>query len=633
MDIYQNNLLAIKDTNNTLYQELIKIESNTIFEVFAQDNLENANILDTRNNKFVYQDEPMDEINKSIEDLNKYSNYRVLYFFGIGNGYLFKKLLQRVLLERITIIEPELELIYIALNLIDLSKEIKEKSILIYYAKDVNFSDVFKNMQQSERLYFKSYNLFLTSDFYDSYQDDIIQVNKTIIRVFSHIVNSSGNDCFDSLIGLKQFLHNLPSMISHPSLSELTKKAKISNAAIIVSTGPSLYKQLPLLKKIKDKAMIISLDASMPILELHNIKPDIVVTHERSQITSNFYKKTSKEFQDDITFVIGAVAHKELVDARVGGELVHYMRPVGTYFNFFGFDDWGYIGVGMSSANLAYELATKIGFEQIILIGQDLAYSKDGLSHSKDHTVGEDEWVPNENDDYIDGYGNSSKVRTMKWWKLFLNAFESYIALNNTETNIKTINATEGGAKIHGSIEMSFQDATDKYLKNNKKHFTLQSPSKDVYHASMDETIKKLDIAVDIGSSMQKKATKLLTKITIQINLHKDINIEDIAGNLKNKRNKQLLQEIQEIRVKYYGDTFQSFFTYLIAPLLTHVEFDIANIMILQDNTKDMRTVKEWKLIVIHHEWLLRIISNLKPIIEILDEAKSDYLKLEKEKA
>ncbi len=39
-------------------------------------------------------------------------------------------------------------------------------------------------------------------------------------------------------------------MITHPSYKELLSKRKgISDTAIIVSTGPSLTKQLPLLKK------------------------------------------------------------------------------------------------------------------------------------------------------------------------------------------------------------------------------------------------------------------------------------------------------------------------------------------------------------------------------------------------
>lgn len=58
---------------------------------------------------------------------------------------------------------------------------------------------------------------------------------------------------------------------------------------MIVSTGPSLYKQLPLLKEHADKITIFSVDASFPILVKHGIKPDVVVTLERVEPTADFF--------------------------------------------------------------------------------------------------------------------------------------------------------------------------------------------------------------------------------------------------------------------------------------------------------------------------------------------------------
>ncbi|EEU7008226.1 motility associated factor glycosyltransferase family protein, partial [Campylobacter jejuni] len=68
-----------------------------------------------------------------------------------------------------------------------------------------------------------------------------------------------GNDSQDALQGIEQFIYNLPQMIKNPSYKELiNKRAKLSDTAIIVSTGPSLTKQLPLLKKYANKATIIA---------------------------------------------------------------------------------------------------------------------------------------------------------------------------------------------------------------------------------------------------------------------------------------------------------------------------------------------------------------------------------------
>lgn len=60
------------------------------------------------------------------------------------------------------------------------------------------------------------------------------------------------------------------------------------DTAIIVSTGPSLDKQLNTLKKFAPYVSIISVDASYPILARHDIKPDYVMSIERIEPTSSF---------------------------------------------------------------------------------------------------------------------------------------------------------------------------------------------------------------------------------------------------------------------------------------------------------------------------------------------------------
>ncbi|TNB54272.1 6-hydroxymethylpterin diphosphokinase MptE-like protein, partial [Campylobacter helveticus] len=69
---------------------------------------------------------------------------------------------------------------------------------------------------------------------------------------------------------------------------------------IIVSTGPSLIKQLPLLKKYREKALIFCADSAYPILARHNIKPDFVCMVERSDFTAEFFKHDFGDFDEGI---------------------------------------------------------------------------------------------------------------------------------------------------------------------------------------------------------------------------------------------------------------------------------------------------------------------------------------------
>lgn len=63
------------------------------------------------------------------------------------------------------------------------------------------------------------------------------------------------------------------------------------DTAVIVATGPSLDKQLDTLKKFAPYVTVISLDASLPILAKHGIKPDYVTSIERVIETSSFFKR------------------------------------------------------------------------------------------------------------------------------------------------------------------------------------------------------------------------------------------------------------------------------------------------------------------------------------------------------
>ncbi|MCR2096045.1 6-hydroxymethylpterin diphosphokinase MptE-like protein, partial [Campylobacter upsaliensis] len=81
------------------------------------------------------------------------------------------------------------------------------------------------------------------------------------------------------------------------------KRRNISKNAIIVSTGPSLMKQLPLLKEYREKALIFCADSAYPILAKHNIKPDFVCMVERSDFTAEFFNHDFGDFDEGVCFI------------------------------------------------------------------------------------------------------------------------------------------------------------------------------------------------------------------------------------------------------------------------------------------------------------------------------------------
>ncbi|MBZ7941365.1 6-hydroxymethylpterin diphosphokinase MptE-like protein, partial [Campylobacter molothri] len=109
-------------------------------------------------------------------------------------------------------------------------------------------------------------------------------------------------------------IYNLPTMLTHPPYQNLLKQREsLSDTAIIVSTGPSLTKQLNTLKQYANKATIISADSSYPILAKHDIKPDYVLSLERVKDTSEFFNNDFKEFDKDIIFITTHLTHPQTI--------------------------------------------------------------------------------------------------------------------------------------------------------------------------------------------------------------------------------------------------------------------------------------------------------------------------------
>ncbi|EFB6096833.1 motility associated factor glycosyltransferase family protein, partial [Campylobacter coli] len=136
----------------------------------GKDNLD-INIIKKRNLKKMYQD-PIKELEKNLEYFKDFTRYPVLFFYGFGNGILYKILLQNQALKRIIIFEKELELIFLALNFINFSKDLSLGRLIILHHDDINLPKMDKVFRLIGDLFYRSYNLHIANDFYEHYKED-----------------------------------------------------------------------------------------------------------------------------------------------------------------------------------------------------------------------------------------------------------------------------------------------------------------------------------------------------------------------------------------------------------------------------------------------------------------------------
>ncbi|EAK0935437.1 motility associated factor glycosyltransferase family protein, partial [Campylobacter jejuni] len=364
---------------------------------------------------------------------DKYLLYPVLYFYGFGNGILFKALLQNKNHQHIVVFEKDIEIIWTMFHILDFSNELQNSRLMILETNslDIEFFSNFcssKPFFQFSRIYF----LELMSNYYERFHEDVLELNKKLVQHFKDSILMKGNDPLDVLQGIEQFVYNLPQMITHPSYKELLSKRKnLSDTAIIVSTGPSLTKQLPLLKKYANKATIFCADSSYPILAKHNIKPDYVLSLERILPTSKFFNNDFGEFDKDILFITTHLTHPQTIINLKKNNRNFMLAFRATHFvQNLKLKKFGKLVEGHSVANIAHGLAVFLGHKKIILIGQDLAYAKNGNSHPDEHIFGVLDNIKKENILYdlkTIAYGGEGLVYTKEVWNLFRHTFEKHI--------------------------------------------------------------------------------------------------------------------------------------------------------------------------------------------------------------
>ncbi|BEK22974.1 motility associated factor glycosyltransferase family protein [Campylobacter jejuni] len=631
-ELFNKNIEAL---GNILLKESLKEIKSSKFElILGKDNLD-INLKDTSiknngggyNENLLYQD-PIKELQTMLNTYNdKYLLYPVLYFYGFGNGILFKALLQNKNHQHIVVFEKDIEIIWVMFHILDFSNELQNSRLMVLENDKLQTQDYTelcssKPFFQFSRIYF----LELMSHYYERFHEDVLELNKKLVQYFKDSIISHGNDPKDALQGIEQFVYNLPQMITHPSYKELLSKRKgISDTAIIVSTGPSLTKQLPLLKKYASKATIFCADSSYPILAKHGIKPDYVCMLERTEITAEFFNHDFGEFDKDIIFICAGVVHPKAIEYLKGRNRKYLIMPRYLYFPIYiKLNKYFYFLYNTPSvAHMSYFLSALLNHKNIILIGQDLAYAKNGNSHPDDYQNSANYESQMYEHILTKAYGGKEEVKTHEAWIFFKQILEAMII----KYSITTYNCTEGGARIEGTIEKPFLWACENLLdKDLNKPFEKLEP---LSLNKQNEFLLKAYYKVYQSIKHCRDFSKILSN---------DFeNIQSIYLNLNEKEEylNLVIEKIDEFKnkledIKQMQDLYE-----ILQPLRTQFELNLARIYILNPKTKEDVFNKSILWIKEHLEFMELVyghvkaqenalIKNILPLEEKLKERKLD---------
>ncbi len=380
---------------------------------------------------------------------------KVIVVFGFGNGLYIKKILEKINSDDIVIIyEPSVEIFRFVIKNYDIRDYLLD-NVYIFIGKEDNdklrkclTKSVYWNNLKSQKL------LILPQ-----YERLFIEELKTFLKIVkdnnNRVILAHRTNAFFGKIAIENTFSNMKYLNTCNIINDYIGLFPKDVPAIIVAAGPSLDKNILHLRNVNNKAVIFGVDRALEYLYRAGIKPDYAVTIDPIKPVNLF----AYQYLVEVPLFTQMQSHSKVLDKHAGKKIFYDVfgyidnvlnkigKPIDTEYSY-----------GQSVATAALTLCIKIGFKQIILIGQDLAYAADGRTSHAGETVQSE---PDTNAIWVEGL-NGGKVKTRLDWYEFLIWFEDKID-ENKDKGLEVIDATEGGAKIKGTVVMPLSEAIKKY--------------------------------------------------------------------------------------------------------------------------------------------------------------------------
>lgn len=439
------------------------------------------------------------------EDLGNKQTIWIL--IGFGMGYIAKELLDKVG-ENVQIIVAELneQFLQSQLEVIrDFTQRNKPNLQFFLGADREKLASILKNtIPRTELHNVRVITLESYLTYYPEYCRNLLSViDKYVVEMLIGI---------NTTINLKrQGIHNTLSnryaMQKGYDLSVHCNKYK-SVPALIVSAGPSLDKNIHLIKEFK--GIILCVGRTLSTVLAQGVRPDFVVSVDPSdRIYETF--GTSKEHDIPlITIVEGN--DRVLKTSRGPCYFLYNSAVVSTILNLRVNPTLAMSG---TVASLCLSTAHYMGCEPIIFIGQDLAYTND-KRHSaltSDDLIG----LGNNNPK---NYVSEKLIRTIKSYDggivssdAGLISFLTWIQKFIKEHPRNYINATEGGAFIEGAEHISFRECIERYCiteKINISHTLFKGNEKKDVDKNINEAILSLKKILKLSKAIKNNYRQLI---------------------------------------------------------------------------------------------------------------------------
>ena len=558
-----------------------------------------------KDGKFIYLGSKYEverDIRKFLGDIKKIDFNSIILVWGYGTGeHIIELLKETSRSNKILIIEPD-EKILIENLLCDNMDIISnnDRVFLFSYKKEnlkrflnENISGIeinsveFVNYANYDRIYGKEY--------------------KEFCDIFIEFIKNITIELITSLHFSKQFfkcfMNNISTIVNSTIINKLKNKFD-GRPAIVVSAGPSLEKNVQLLREVQDKFIIITGGRTLKTLLDEGVTPDFVCTVDPGEAS---YTVIKEALDCSVPLLFSEVSNYKITNEYNGKKI---------FFKDMDFEDItndlldikvDSLKQGGSVAHVCISLAGYLGCNKIIFIGQDLAYTNNKY-HAESAKANEKNSISkNENYLYVDDiYGE--KVPTTMILDFYRKNIEQMIVANE---HITFINSTEGGANIIGTLVMSLDESIQKYSGkvsiDKNIEYILDSESQ-INKQTVIKNIIKILRSINSIEDICKKAIIYTSKMYKHYDKNLKVDINSTIMHL-DKLDYKLDKELVNVK------SIKKLYSPLVARIMVSDEFK----EIPDENEK-----QKGKRVALKSETIY------KGLIEIVKQAKIELKKVEK---
>ncbi len=559
MDIQQANLQALQQR----YPELAaRLQSNQQDAEVAlrKTATEHPTLVVQKHGQWAALHHPQDPIahaQQYVQSITELPAARNVMMFGFGLGYAALLLRERMLEpQRILLMGPSLSVFRAALQTVNLTELIHDPAVTLVVGAQPG---AVRQAVLDHLIEFMANSVTaveyppVTGAFGEWAEAAKQEAQETLRFGQSGLITKFK----DGPLTIQNLLGNLEAIASTPGLSAFGESLK-NVPAVVIAAGPSLAKNMHLLKDMQDQFLLLAVDTAYELLVKNDIRPHIVVTVDPTELNLRHFHQ---DHYHGVWLLFDPEARPEIVN-KFSKRLVA-MTDKHDFFQWLDNQTGGKgtIRKGGMVSQAGLYAAAYLACSPIILVGQDLALDREqGMTHIGDtancRRVGFVEGdrtkadVPNLDGSqtsreplfWVDGV-DGEPVPTVQSFLLYIRMLEEDVR----RIPARVIDATEGGAKLDGTEIKPLAEVIDQ---ERKPEVSISS----IFDAFQSEHKTTPQPKVDIRGEIQQRLSDRLKRAKAiaqeSMNLAQD-DISSAETALENARQQLITDAIDDYMIEY----------------------------------------------------------------------------------